>query len=103
MDGQCRAWGDDVQVFRRDDHTIGRLRHGKRGVRRQEFDQKAFVGGIEVLDQNEGKAGRRGKRAKEMPAGVQAASRSADSDDSDDGFRSALGGVDCRRDEILLR
>lgn len=99
LHGQRRAGRDHIEVFRHDEHTIMRLRHRQRGVRRQEFDQEAFMGGVEVLHQDEGKAGRLGECGDEIPAGLQPAGRSAD---GDDGLRSAGKKMCRRRDGILL-
>jgi hypothetical protein len=43
-------------VFPLDRHTIGRLQHGHWCVAGQQVNHHAFVGGIEVLDQDEGHA-----------------------------------------------
>jgi hypothetical protein len=56
------------------------LHHLHRGVARQQLNQHALVGGVEVLDENEGEAGFRRQHRKQFLHRFEAASRRADPD-----------------------
>ena len=96
---QSRARRDDVKVFGGEKLAIARLHHVEGGVCRQEIDQKAFMGRVEVLHQDEGKAGLPWQGSEQLPTGVQTAGRGAD---SDDGLRPGRVRMCCRRDGSLL-
>ena len=79
-DGQIGARRNDIEVVALDRHSIRRLPHGHRGVAGQQVDHHAFVGRIEMLDQDEGHAVVGRQRADEFPARIKPARRGAYSD-----------------------
>ena len=56
-----------------DFHAIRGFAHGHRGVVGQQVHHHAFVGWIEMLDQNERHAVAGGQRGHEFPAGLKPA------------------------------
>jgi len=63
-----------------DRHAIGRLADRHRGVSGQQVHHHAFVGRIEMLDQDKGHAVAGGQRVHQLPAGIKATRRGAYSD-----------------------
>jgi hypothetical protein len=72
---------NDVEVLALEQHSIGCLPHGHRRVAGQQVHHHAFVGRIEMLNQDQGHAVAEGQRAHKLPAGIKATRRGADSDD----------------------
>ena len=80
-DGQIGSGRNDIEVVALDRHSIRRLPHGHRRVAGQQVHHHAFVGRIEMLDQDEGHAVAGGQRVHKLPAGIEATRRGAYSDD----------------------
>ena len=80
-DGEIGSGRNDIEVVALDRHSVRRLPHGHRRVAGQQVHHHAFVGRIEMLDQDEGHAVAGGQRVHELPAGIEAARRGAYSDD----------------------
>ena len=79
-DGEIGGGRDDIEVVGRDGHSIGCLEHGHRRVAGQQVHHHAFMGRIEMLDDDESHAAGGGQRRQEFPAGVEATRRGADPD-----------------------
>jgi hypothetical protein len=83
LDGEIGAGRNDVEMLRLDRHSLRCLPHAHRRVAGQQIHHHALMGGIEMLNEDEGHAavGRQG--AYELPAGIEAAGRSAYADDGE--------------------
>jgi len=79
-DRQVGSGRNDVKVVALDRHAIGRLPDRHRGVSGQQVHHHAFVGRIEMLDQDKGHAVAGGQRLYKLPAGIKATRRGAYSD-----------------------
>ena len=82
-DGEIGAGRNDIEVVALERHSVGGLPHGHRRVAGQQVHHHAFVGRIEMLDQDEGHAVAGRQRVQQLPAGVEAARRGADPDDDE--------------------
>ena len=79
-DGKIGAGRNDIEVVARELHAVGGLDHGHRGVAGEQVDHHAFVGRIEMLDQDEGHADARRQRVDKLAARIEAAGGGADAD-----------------------
>ena len=82
-DGQIGAGGNDIEVVALERHAVRCLPHGIDGVAGQQIHHHAFVGRIEMLDQDEGHAVARRQCVHKLPAGIEAARGGAYSDDGE--------------------
>lgn len=80
-DGQVCSGRDDVEVLAFDRHPVLRLPHGQGRRSGEQIHHQTFVGGIEMLDEDEGHAGAGGKRSDQARARFEPARRGADADD----------------------
>ena len=80
LDREIGPRRDDVDLVGLDGHAVGRLPDSHRRVSRQQSDHHAFMGRIEVLDQDVGHAAVGGDGLEETPEGIEPASRSAEAD-----------------------
>ena len=80
-DREIGSGGNDIEVVALDRHSIRCLPHGHRRVAGQQVHHHAFVGRIEMLDEDEGHAVAGWQRAHELPAGIEAAGGGAYADD----------------------
>ena len=71
---------DDIKVVALDQHAILGLPHGHRRVAGQQIHHHAFVGRVEMLDQDKCHAVAGWQCAYKLPAGIEAAGRGANSD-----------------------
>ena len=74
-DGQIGSGRDDIDMLPLDRHSIHGLLNGHRRMTRQQVHHHAFMGRIEMLDQDERHAAGGGNCIHELSAGVQAARR----------------------------
>ena len=79
-DRQIGSGRNDIEVVALERHSIRRLPHGHRRVAGQQVDHHAFVGRIEMLDQDEGHADAGWQRVHELPASIKATRRGAYAD-----------------------
>jgi hypothetical protein len=84
-DSKIGSGRDDIEMITFGQHAICRLLNDHRGMFGQQIHHHAFVGRIEMLD-NEGHADVGGQRIYQLRAGVETVSRRADRND-----REALG------------
>ena len=96
-DRQIGSGRNDIEVIALDRHSIRRLPHGHRRVAGQQVHHHAFVGRIEMLDQDEGHAVAGRQRAHELSAGIEAARRGTDPDDRELVRATAAGHLAVRR------
>jgi hypothetical protein len=80
-DGEIGSGRNDVEMLALEQHSIRRLAYRHRGVAGQQVNHHAFVGRIEMLDQDEGHAVAGGQRANQLPAGIKTARRGSYADD----------------------
>ena len=80
-DRQIGSRRNDIEVLALDQHSIGCLPHGHRRVAGQQIHHHAFMGRIEMLDEDEGHAVAGAQGPHELPAGIKATRRGAYSDD----------------------
>ena len=80
-DGEIGAWGNNIEMVGLDQHPINRLRHKHRCVACQQVHHHAFVGRVEMLDQDKSHAVSGWQRAYQLSAGIKAAGRSTNRDD----------------------
>ena len=80
-DGKIGSGRNDIEMVALDRHSVRCLPHGHRRVAGQQVHHHAFVGRIEMLDQDEGHAVAGRQRVHQLPAGIEAARRGADADD----------------------
>ncbi len=71
LDREIRPRRNDIEMLALDLHAVRRLADFHRRMAGQQLDQHAFMGRIEVLDQNEGEAGAGGQRVQKHPARVE--------------------------------
>jgi len=79
--GKIMAGWNDVAVIGLDFHAVDGLAHGHRGVAGEQLNHHAFVGGVEVLNEDKRHAGGGRQRVEQLAAGIKAARRGADADD----------------------
>ena len=80
-DGEIGSGRNDIEMLALDRHAIRCLPHRHRRVPGQQVHHHAFVGRIEMLDQDEGHAAIGRQRVHKLPASIKAARRGAYSDD----------------------
>ena len=80
---------DDVDVVGFEPHVFARFEYRHGGMRRQQLDHHARMGGVEMLDQDESHAGLGGQRREEGAKGFKPAGGGADRDHREVGL--ALG------------
>ena len=81
LDREIGPRRNDVEMLALDRHAVGGLADLHRRVAGKQIHQHAFMGRIEVLDQNEGEAGVRRQRVQHYPAGVEPPGGGADRHD----------------------
>jgi hypothetical protein len=70
FNGEIRSGRDNIEVVSLDWHSVRCLEHGHRRVTREQIHHHTFVGGVEMLNQNEGHAAVGGQRVQKAPAGI---------------------------------
>lgn len=83
VDGKVCSGRDNIEMVAIDPHSLDRLKNGHRGMTREQVHHHAFVGGVEVLDQDEGHAAIGRQRVQKASAGVKTPCRSANSHDEE--------------------
>jgi len=81
FDGQVGAGRDDIQVPGFDRHPVRGLQHRQGGALGQQVHEQAVLGGVEVLDQDEGHRRIGGQGVQQLPAGLKLTGRCAHGDD----------------------
>ena len=80
-DGQESARRDHIDMVGLNRHPVRRQTNGHFGMAREQFGQKAFMGGVEVLDNEIGHAATGGQCAQKIAACLQPTGGSPDGDD----------------------
>jgi hypothetical protein len=81
------AWGGgDVHLVGSDRQAVPDLPHRQTGHAGEQRREQALVGGVQVLDQDEGQPGRGGEWPQELREGLQAPGRGPDADNGTGGL-----------------
>ena len=78
--GQIGPGWNDIEMVRRKQHSVGRLQHRHRRVPGKQIHHHAFMGGVEMLDKDQGDAVAGAEAFHKLAAGFEATSRCADPD-----------------------